>query len=427
MNKYAFILGRKHLLSIAELCNTLSGTSAIEEINTFALITTLDTPLQKPQRALNKLGGVIKICKVIAEIPKPEKTPQTQALNPNTIAEHFLLFFEKEFENHHGKINYGLSVYNFPQKDEELIKKILIGTKNLLKKTNIKSRFINKNFTPLKNAAIKSEKLITKGAEFCVINSPRKIYITQTRALQDFESYSHRDYDRPERDPRLGMLPPKLAQIMINLSGITKIETPDEPKERKLIFDPFCGIGTVLQEALLMGYSATGSDIDQKNITKTATNLKWIEKEAQTAFPQTNIFAKDATTLNTTDLPKTPDAVITESYLGPPVSQYPSEENIQKTFQNIEYLQTGFFRQLKIILKPGTPIIISLPAYADRGKIAQIETLPDKIKALGFTLAPLIPHEIIKKFNLLNHPADNLIYDRPQQIVARNIYKFTAL
>jgi hypothetical protein len=42
-------------------------------------------------------------------------------------------------------------------------------------------------------------------------------------ALQDFESYSKRDYGRPARDPRTGSLPPKLAQILINLAEPNKI------------------------------------------------------------------------------------------------------------------------------------------------------------------------------------------------------------
>lgn len=64
----------------------------------------------------------------------------------------------------------------------------------------------------------------------------------RTSFVQDIESYTARDQARPMRDARVGMLPPKLAQIIINLALSNNDITE--------VLDPFCGTGVVLQEGI---------------------------------------------------------------------------------------------------------------------------------------------------------------------------------
>ena len=88
--------------------------------------------------------------------------------------------------------------------------------------------------------------------------------------MQPFKDLSRLDFGRPARDDFSGMLPPKLAQIMINLA---QVQNPEA-----LIIDPFCGSGTILSEALLMGYKdLLGSDISPKAIADTYKNISWIK------------------------------------------------------------------------------------------------------------------------------------------------------
>jgi len=65
--------------------------------------------------------------------------------------------------------------------------------------------------------------------------------VAQTVWIQDIESYTERDIDR-DRSMTVGMMPPKIAQIMISLGTQGKKDT--------VIWDPFCGLGTTLIEAL---------------------------------------------------------------------------------------------------------------------------------------------------------------------------------
>ena len=48
-------------------------------------------------------------------------------------------------------------------------------------------------------------------------------------------------------------------------------------RRHPLILDPFCGTGTVLQEALLAGYDVVGTDLSQKIVDYTTENLSWLQ------------------------------------------------------------------------------------------------------------------------------------------------------
>src|SRR6185503_10002944 len=99
--------------------------------------------------------------------------------------------------------------------------------------------------------------------------------LAQTLFVQDIEAYGARDQARPARDARVGMLPPKLAQIMLNLSA-GPLRASAEELARLRVLDPFCGTGVILQEALLMGYSVLGTDIDERMVDYSRRNIKWL-------------------------------------------------------------------------------------------------------------------------------------------------------
>ena len=91
--------------------------------------------------------------------------------------------------------------------------------------------------------------------------------------VQDIDAYAKRDQARPARDAKVGMLPPKLAQILINLCG------PLEPGVT--VLDPFCGTGVLLQEALLMGYRVYGTDASERMMEYSKKNLGWLSTETE--------------------------------------------------------------------------------------------------------------------------------------------------
>ncbi len=411
MKTYAFILGRKGLLSIAELANTLSASDHVVDIVPEAFIAGLNEPIHRPQDSLDRLGGTVKIVEIFND---------ANLLDDNLTAV-IADYLSARFGNLDSKLPYGLSAYNFSQRREQILKNLLTKIKKNLKSQNINSRFINKNFTNLKTASIIGEKLLEKGSEIVLIQGRGRIYIGETVAIQDIDSYSERDFKRPCRDARLGMLPPKLAQMMINLGGVQSINTP---ADSRTVYDPFAGIGTVLMEGMLMGFKVIGSDINPEVIEKSEKNLKWLVEKQKIENHSYKLFVSDATQLQKKDLPGEPDLIVTESYLGPPQSRLPSLEEMKKTFKRIEKMVYRFLKSASEIIKPGTPVVISILTYKDGRSYHYINSIPETAARLGYKVEALIPKEISDKFSLPTHRRQSLIYDRKDQTVAREIFKF---
>lgn len=118
-------------------------------------------------------------------------------------------------------------------------------------------------------------------------------WLGKTVAVQDFEDWGRRDYGRPQIEAHLGMLPPKVARMMINIS------------QGKTILDPFCGVGTILMEGCELGLNMIGTDIDSRQVARTKENLKSFEMQAK-------VYVADARKVT-----ESVDAIVTETDLGP--------------------------------------------------------------------------------------------------------------
>ena len=231
--------------------------------------------------------------------------------------------------------------------------------------------------------------------------NPKKVELIKTDkgwyrviGVQDIDAYARRDQARPARDAKVGMLPPKLAQILINLCGLLS--------DGARILDPFCGTGVVLQEALLMGYRAYGTDISERMVEYSEKNLRWLIGE--TEEDSFSVFQGDATSFTWT---QPIDAVACEGYLGRPMSQIPPEIKLKTEKQECGGIMLGFLKNLFGQIKSGTPVVVAMPAWLrEDGHYSRLEIL-DEIEELGY--------------NVNNKSREGLIYAREGQIVARDI------
>ena len=215
--------------------------------------------------------------------------------------------------------------------------------------------------------------------------------------VQDIDAYTKRDQARPARDAKVGMLPPKLAQILINLCG-------DLPKGATIL-DPFCGTGVVLQEALLMGYQASGTDINERMVEYTERNLKWLLESEKYSF-RGNFQVSQGNAM-TFQWQQPIDAVACEGYLGQPMSCVPSEIKLKEQKQECKATILGFLKNLAEQIKPGTSVVIAAPSWLrNNGEYSRLNILDD-IKNMGY--------------NVNNRSHEGLIYRRVGQIVARDI------
>jgi len=89
------------------------------------------------------------------------------------------------------------------------------------------------------------------------------------------------------------MLPPKLAQMMINISTSEFVQLKNSTPT---IYDPFCGLGTILIESILMQNNVVyGSDISAENIEKTKENLNYARKNFNNSVKTAEAMVLDAT------------------------------------------------------------------------------------------------------------------------------------
>jgi 16S rRNA G966 N2-methylase RsmD len=238
---------------------------------------------------------------------------------------------------------------------------------------------------------------------------------------------SFRDFGRPERDDASGMIPPKLAQIMLNLSGIS----PLRPSKNGLpvlsaaeggavLLDPFCGSGTILMEAALMGIKTIiGSDISEKAISDTKKNAAWIGEKnlnLKNQISNLKLFTTSATEISKKILQKSISAIVTEPYLGPQRGAH----NIQKTIQELENIYAASLREFAKILKPAGRVVMIWPVFTGRGSHQWDFLNPD---ISGWQIINPLPENLRQK--LLTTRRGTIVYGREGQKVRREIVVLT--
>lgn len=357
-----FGLGRNPEISAAEIRARFPRASIISVTKNFLLAENLSDDL-----SLKKLGGTPFLARVFAVTPK---------LDLNKIND----FFAKKFQAKTGKQNFGVISLGFPRKPNS---QILLTVKKFLRSQQISSRFVNKNFQNLSTPEIEFEILRRQGCALLIAQTAAQIFSAEIWAVQPFTAIAARDYGKPARATRNGMLPPKLAQILLNLTlGDLTAQT---------VYDPFCGTGTILVEAGLLGHRLLGSDLNPQMLLFTQRNLAAQRLKAQ-------LWRQDATQ----PIPRPVAYVITEGSLGPPLTQTPTPQSQAKIFSNLTKLYRKFFQNLK-----AQKVGITFPFFGSGKNPAQ-----------RFTLQILPP---LKKLGWQNTLKQELLYKRPQQIVGREI------
>ena len=445
--QYFFILGRNPELSLAELRAVLPAGYRVLACSREALI--VECTELEVERLMKRLGGTIKIGEILTPplCHSESRLGGTKDLARMRGHAAEILQSLRSFrmtENCDRKFFLGLSAYALDDKAKlptvRQLRELGMEFKRELQAQGRSVRLVTSKDIALSSVIVKKEKLLTQGAEIVLLYGASKPsnqsltpnpytltpqFIGRTLAVQEFEQASARDYGRPARGMKVGMLPIQLAKIMINLarvplrrgssSGSPEVEPPYIPT----ILDPFCGFGTILSEALLMGYThLIGSDLEQKMVNASKQNLRWV----QTEFPISNFqfpkFFQSPVEKISAHIPaQSVDAIVTEPYLGPTRGIKNEELKIKNELTN---LYVNSFREFSKILKPGGRVVFIMPAFRSRdGLIKTSATVLPKIKNLGFTPIPLLPQN--SKFYIL-HSAFSITYSRPDQRVLREIF-----
>lgn len=389
------VLGRQPHISLAEL-ESIYGAKSINLVS--ESIALINTPLPLEQK---RLGGTIKSAKVLTKLDK------------TTLNEAFL-YLQKTIPAHlkylpEGKLQFGVSIYGYKAQKNWLLKQLLI-LKKVIKSNGQSVRVIENKSQALDAAQVIYNKLTgVLGWELLIIKDGADVIIAQTTGVQNVDDYSKRDFNRPKRDARVGMLPPKLAQIMINLAVGKTV-----PKYGSVILDPFCGTGVVLQEAALLGFDIYGTDINPRMIEYTDENLIWLNKTNQLssilAESKTLKYFKTEVADATSHIWKpSPNFIVSETFLGKPLTSLPSEEALRKIIAESNTIAEGFFKNIAKQIKPGVRLCIALPAWIKNSEFIKLKVL-DHLTDMGYN-----------RIDLKYASKEDLIYHRPNQFVARQL------
>lgn len=389
------IFGRQPKLGLAEL-ESLFGADAVEPIGHVAAI------VHKDPATINfsALGGTIKFGKLLTVLDTTRWGDVEQFLF-KAIPDH-----ARSLE--HGKLRLGLSAYELHVTPKNLMVTGL-KIKKALKADGRSARLVPNTMPMLNSAQVLHNHLTGPlGWELLFVRHKDKTYVGQSIAVQDIEAYGARDHGRPMRDAKVGMLPPKLAQIIINLA---------KPKDGATVLDPFCGTGVVLQEALLMGHDVYGTDLEPRMIAYSQANLDWLQ---QTRYFQ-HVCGPDkrhgSIKLDEGNACERHwekfDTIACETYLGRPFSALPKPEVLREVMQDVDTIHKKFLKNVATQTKPGFRMCIAVPAWHDGGKFWHLSTL-DHLEELGYTRS-VFAHA----------GAEDLIYHREGQIVGRELVVIT--
>ena len=387
--KYVAIAGRQPLISLAEI-QALYNKAARLVGKKLVFFEIDDDDEENISPDINRLGGSLKLGRFFdTDFSKLAK---------------FLATTHPE-----GKITLGISDFS-KQKKSGLAKQKSMELKRNLARVGRSVRVITSNEPEISSATAHHNQLGEKAGCFEIFLIDREIYLSL--GTQNITAYTERDQARPARDAKVGMLPPKLAQILINLCG----KLPEGAR----VLDPFCGTGVVLQEAAIMGYVPYGTDLNERMVEYSKKNLSWLfnERNRRRFKILPDLIQKKDQILDAISVGDATsftwegeiDAVAFEGYLGAPMSKPPVDIKFKTEKAKCREIAIGFLKNITPQIKSGTPVVMALPAWLrENGKYAGLNIL-DEIQEMGYNF---------EKFQDLSQ--SDLLYFREGQIVAREI------
>jgi tRNA (guanine10-N2)-dimethyltransferase len=188
--------------------------------------------------------------------------------------------------------------------------------------------------------------------------------------------------------------------MIANLSGVQPGQT---------VLDPFCGTGVVLQEALIMGASVYGTDLEQRMIDFSQANLDWLN----TKYDLAGSYALETGDACTHQWSKPFDAVAGETYLGRPFSAEPDTETLGQVMRDVDTIHRKFLKNLAKQTPAGLTLCLAVPAWKTKNGFKHLPSL-DSLEELGYT-----------RMSFVHVPDASLVYHRDDQFVGRELVVLT--
>lgn len=347
----------------------------------------VDSPSFDANAMQERLAGVVKLGEIISEI---------ETLDVTELASH--IADQIEARPRAARVLFGLTLAGTP-KDKDRFKKLPIELKRKIQANGHGVRWVTGDKGDISPAAISKLALTTEGYDFVVAIDKKKVTIGLTTNAQNADAWSDRDFGRPFRDAKTGMLPPKLARMMVNLSAVNT----------GVLLDPFCGGGTVLMEAAMMfpTLKLIGSDLDSKQVSGTTRNFEWLKSNNFVAKENEPILlTSPAQKVDSQVESNSVDVIVTEGYLGKPLQNEETELALQTNKREVEKIWNEALPVLVKLLKPRGRLVCVWPAFVSNQGLLKTDASTAAEKAGLIRIAGPIA------------------YGRPDQRLVRNLFVF---
>ena len=180
-----------------------------------------------------------------------------------------------------------------------------------------------------------------------------------------------------------------------------------------------------------MGYSAYGTDINERMVEYSQKNATWLiesdiipslaprpsrpssrgsganSRQQPPQCAKDSIISLSVGDATSFQWEQPIDAVACEGYLGRPMSLPPAEIKLKEEKQTCGAIILGFFKKLAPQIKSGTPVVMAMPAWLRPDGSYSRLGIVDEIANLGY--------------NVMNKSGEGLLYYREGQVVAREI------
>ena len=312
-------------LSVLEACSLLGGLRGVEVPCERVAVVDVDRPFA---RMIPRLAGIHKSAPFVADFEGNEDSVATLT---ERIA--------GELETVR---RLALSGYDVPEDDYEVLVRALLDS---IRDAGFKKIRL---LRPKGNELLAEQVLSREALDIVSFPHGRGYGLGPTAWVPDVASIRRRALAKPAPRSEIS-LSPRLAQLLVNLSGLSA---------GQVLVDPFCGSGTILAEGLARSLDCVGVDSSQGRLRDARKNLEWSRRNG--AGGRFRLELGDAREIQDTPGLEA-DGVVTEPVLLPRIDYRPSTAVAGEMMERAGDTYGSALASMARILKPGGRIVIVIP------------------------------------------------------------------
>jgi tRNA G10 N-methylase Trm11 len=399
-NAYVFVPGKNWKLSLAELVAYLEARDYGFELCEFTpAFFTVNVNGGLSASVVADMGGIIKIGKVVMNVGtwtvgeaflKGSKQAQAQvrmSLSASGIVDEMV-------EAASGKSVFGVSVYcaerSFHPVSRTMQRFVGSTLKHELAAHGRKSGFMGfprgRPQPQLSHVEVLRKGLVERKAEVLFCIGKKQTVVATTVGVHDPFEFQKRDIGRPVQR-KIFAMPPRLARIMINLASCTA---------GKSLLDPFCGVGTILQEALLAKARVIGVDVNPWCVEASRENLVWLKKEYALEEAEYTVLLGDSRRPEER-IQQEVDCIATEPDLGPALRHVATTSYATRIIDRLRPLYCDFLEEAYGRLKKEGRLVLVTPYIRTRSGKPVTMRIEEKAVTVGFKRVYPFPKEVLPR------------------------------